>query len=130
MTFENFLSDMGNVPDGMTLDRIDVNGDYSPENCRWADWDTQVNNKRTSVKVEMDGRTLTLAQWAKDLGVPVATLYSRTNLLGMTPEKAVAKSFVAKHYPDDRTALFAGFIANKYGLEGITPEYAEKLLRG
>jgi hypothetical protein len=34
------------------------------------------------------------------------------------------------HYPDDRTKLFAGWISTKYGLEGITPEYAEKLLRG
>ena len=49
--FENFLADMGKRPNGMTLDRIDVNGNYEPGNCRWADAKTQAANKRNSVKV-------------------------------------------------------------------------------
>lgn len=47
MDFNNFLADMGVRPDGHTLDRIDVEGDYEPSNCRWADAITQANNKRT-----------------------------------------------------------------------------------
>lgn len=45
-SFENFLEDMGEVGDGMSLDRVDVNGNYEPENCRWSDQKTQRENQR------------------------------------------------------------------------------------
>jgi len=47
--FANFFRDMGECPDGLTLDRIDVNGNYEKQNCRWADWATQCSNKRKKV---------------------------------------------------------------------------------
>lgn len=92
LVFENFYQDMGEVPDGCSIDRIDVNGNYSPDNCRWADADTQRNNKRNSVIAEINGVALTLAQWSRKLGVPKPTLYNRVNVLGMSPSDAVRAS--------------------------------------
>lgn len=48
--FRQFLKDMGKCPKGYTLDRIDVNGNYEPANCRWAGWHTQASNKRKPPK--------------------------------------------------------------------------------
>lgn len=57
-TFEGFISDMGYTPNGGTLDRIDTNGGYCSENCRWVDWATQMRNKRNNVWVELNGEKM------------------------------------------------------------------------
>ena len=54
MTFENFLSDMGTRPANMTLDRINVDGNYEPSNCRWASPQEQSKNKRASKLINKD----------------------------------------------------------------------------
>ena len=46
MVFENFLADMGERPEGMTLDRIDNDGHYEPSNCKWSTWNDQASNRR------------------------------------------------------------------------------------
>ena len=49
--YKNFLEDMGKCQKGMTLERIDVNGNYEPSNCKWASWEEQRKNKRNSPKI-------------------------------------------------------------------------------
>jgi len=57
-SFENFLADMGERPKGMTLDRIDNNGNYEPENCRWADAPTQKHNSRQTKLTPLAARVI------------------------------------------------------------------------
>lgn len=67
--FANFFADMGERPDGMTIDRIDVNGDYEPSNCRWASGCTQANNRRNNHKIEWRGVVKNLQEWCDELGL-------------------------------------------------------------
>lgn len=76
-SFENFLADMGEKPDGKSIDRIDTNGNYDPKNCRWSDAYEQANNTRTNVKIEYNGEILTLSQWARRMNLQIQTLSYR-----------------------------------------------------
>lgn len=60
-----------------SLDRIDVNGNYSPENCRWADAFTQAANTQTALRITFDGETRTIPEWAKEYGLQKDTLHYR-----------------------------------------------------
>lgn len=76
-TFSEFLADMGEPPSGMFLDRIDNDGDYCRENCRWATRQEQNLNKRNIKRYEFRGKTQTLGQWASELGIKRLTLRYR-----------------------------------------------------
>lgn len=76
-TFENFYTDMGVAPEGLSLDRINNNKGYSKENCRWATPKEQGNNKRFNVIIEYEGRVQNITQWAEELGVPRTRLYDQ-----------------------------------------------------
>jgi len=81
--FKNFYEDMGERQEGMTLDRIDVDGDYCPENCRWATLLAQERNKRTAKIVSYNGESLTISEWSKKLGINQSTLYMRFRVGGL-----------------------------------------------
>jgi hypothetical protein len=73
--FENFFADMGKRPDGLTLDRIDNSGNYTPENCRWATWETQFANRPNlpnpafMVLITHNGETHSISEWGRIAGI-------------------------------------------------------------
>lgn len=89
-SFSNFYADMGDRPDGMTLDRIDVNGNYEPCNCRWASKVVQATNQRTNVLLSRGGVTKPVSVWASELNIRATTIYGRLRR-GWPPEKALSK---------------------------------------
>lgn len=80
-----------------TIDRIDVNGNYCPENCRWVNNDIQANNKRTNIKYTYKGKTLTLAQWCKIYKKEYETIRDRIYCQGMSFEEAIEKPLKLKY---------------------------------
>lgn len=88
-SFKNFFDDMGVRPEGTSLDRIDVDGNYEPENCRWADIYTQENNRKNNVRYNINGSMLTLSQIAREYGVSRSNLANKIYILKMDIETAL-----------------------------------------
>lgn len=76
-SFENFLADMGERPEGMTLERKQNGKGYSPANCVWATDAEQRRNTRTTRLLTVRGETKTMSEWARTLGVKPSTVYLR-----------------------------------------------------
>lgn len=75
--FESFYADMGDKPDGMSLDRIDNDGDYTPENCKWSTPQEQSNNTRANSLITYQGKTQSIANWARETGLTYHVLKHR-----------------------------------------------------
>lgn len=77
-SFEGFMNDMfSSYKSGLSIDRINNDGHYSPENCRWASPSQQSRNTRVSVFLTLDGVTKHRSEWAEELGISLETIRSR-----------------------------------------------------
>lgn len=88
-SFHRFAADMGERPDGTSLDRIDSTASYSKSNCRWATIGQQNNNKSDTRHLTFNGRTMNLSAWAREIGTSPATLHHRIAKIGMSIEDAL-----------------------------------------
>lgn len=88
-SFENFVLDMGLKPAGMTIERIDNNGNYTPKNCKWATYREQNKNKVTTTTYTYKGKTQTIEEWAAEYGMGRTTLSNRIHRDGRTIAEAL-----------------------------------------
>lgn len=78
--YAKFYKDMGPRPEGMSIERLNVNDGYYPANCRWATFKEQARNKRNTILIEHNGETLSMADWADILGVSYNYLAKRRQM--------------------------------------------------
>jgi len=86
--FANFLADMGEVPQGMTLDRIDNARGYELGNCRWATWTEQQRNRTNNRLLTVFGQTMPATAWAEKYGIKKSVFFNRL-YRGWTVERAL-----------------------------------------
>jgi hypothetical protein len=106
-SFEAFFAAMGEKPSGAhTLDRIDVNGPYSPDNCRWATNLEQQRNRRDNRYITHKGKTMCVSEWAEAIGLSRQTVLSR--LRKNLPLDDVLDPELDKHQKQRRQITFEG----------------------
>jgi len=109
--FEDWAMENG-YNDSLTLDRIDPEGNYSPENCRWISMKEQANNRTSNRMIEYNGETKSLQQWADILGIKAHTLSQRLDT-GWSVEDAMT------------TPVHTEFGSNPITYNGVTLPMAE-----
>ena len=102
-SFDSFYKDMGPCPEGYSLDRINPNEDYCPENCRWASNETQARNRGDfNLVYTYNGETHVLKEWANILNIKYTTLYNRITRSKMSFREAITRK------KEDNLTLFKG----------------------
>lgn len=128
--FESWALEHG-YTDDLTIDRIDVNKGYSPDNCRWVTWKEQANNRTSNRHITYNGETKTLQQWAEQFDIKPNTISQRLNS-GWPIEQALTQPATTKFYPAPIT--FNGethTMAEWSRIKGMTNNaISNRLLRG
>ena len=130
LDFANFQRDMGQRPADMSIDRINNDKGYSPENCRWATRRQQNNNKSSNHRLEFDGMIKTVTEWARHIGIKPKTLFGR--LAGgwsinkaLTTAVACLSLMLSGCGVESLLAGTAGFIAGNSGGTEHTHEFID-----
>lgn len=90
-SFSNFLEDMGERPEGASIDRLDNSKGYAPENCKWSTRTEQARNRKMCLAIDYAGETKSLAEWCERLGLSYNQAYHQVRTRGLSLEQAIQR---------------------------------------